>query len=52
VSVQVRARDNSELLQFVDQVAGSVERVPHTRTALVLRKIKDVYEWQVPRRAN
>ena len=48
LSIQVYARDNSELLQFVDEVVGRIEGVLHTRTALVPWKLKDVYEWRIP----
>jgi Lrp/AsnC family transcriptional regulator, regulator for asnA, asnC and gidA len=52
LSIQVYARDNAELLQFVDEVVGRIEGVLHTRTALVPWKIKDVYEWRIPREAD
>jgi len=52
LSIQVYARDNSELLQFVDEAVGRIEGVLHTRTALVRWKIKDVYEWRIPREAD
>ena len=52
LSIQVYARDNSELLQFVDEVVGRIEGVLRTRTALVPWKLKDVYEWRIPKEAD
>jgi Lrp/AsnC family transcriptional regulator for asnA, asnC and gidA len=48
LSIQVYARDNQELLRFVDEVVGCLDGVIHTRTAVVPWKLKDVYEWQIP----
>jgi Lrp/AsnC family transcriptional regulator for asnA, asnC and gidA len=48
LSIQVYARDNQQLLRFVDEVVGRLEGVIRTRTALVPWKLKDVYEWQIP----
>jgi hypothetical protein len=50
--MQVHVRDNSELLLFVDEVVGGIDGALHTRTALVPWKIKDVYEWRIPREAD
>jgi Lrp/AsnC family transcriptional regulator, regulator for asnA, asnC and gidA len=49
LSIQVYARDNQELSRFVDEVVGRFDGVLHTRTAVVPWKLKDVYEWQIPR---
>jgi Lrp/AsnC family transcriptional regulator, regulator for asnA, asnC and gidA len=48
LSIQVYARDNHELLRFVDEVVGRLEGVTRTRVILVPWKLKDVYEWHVP----
>jgi Lrp/AsnC family transcriptional regulator for asnA, asnC and gidA len=48
LSIQVYARDNHELLRFVDEVVGRLEGVSRTRTVVVPWKLKDVYEWQIP----
>ncbi len=48
LSIQVYARDNQELLRFVDEVVGRLDGVLHTRTVVVPWKLKDVYEWQIP----
>jgi len=49
LSIQVYARDNQELLRFVDEVVGKVPGVTRTRTVMVPWKIKDVYQWNVPK---
>jgi len=48
LSIQVYARDNQELLRFVDEVVGRLAGVTRTRTVVVPWKLKDVYEWQIP----
>ena len=48
LSIQVYARDNQELLRFVDEVVGRLGGVLQTRTVVVPWKLKDVYEWQIP----
>jgi len=50
LSIQVYARDNQELLRFVDEVVGKVPGVTRTRTVMVPWKLKDVYQWQPPER--
>jgi Lrp/AsnC family transcriptional regulator, regulator for asnA, asnC and gidA len=48
LSIQVYARSNEELAQFVDEVIGRLDGVIRTRTAVVPWKLKDVYEWRIP----
>ena len=48
LSIQVYARNEAELLRFVEEVVGVMPGVMRTRTALVPWKLKDVYEWAVP----
>ncbi len=49
LSIQVYARNEAELLRFVEEVVGVMPGVTGTRTALVPWKLKDVYQWTVPR---
>ncbi len=49
LSIQVVARDNTELFNFVSNVIGQVPGVRKTTTFLVPVILKDVYEWRVPR---
>jgi Lrp/AsnC family transcriptional regulator for asnA, asnC and gidA len=51
LSVQVCARDTERLLRFVNEVIGRVPGVARTRTVMVPWKLKDVYEWHIPREA-
>ena len=48
LSIQVYARDNQELMRFVDEVVGRTDGVVRTRTVVVPWKLKDVYEWRIP----
>ena len=48
ISIQVVARDNAELYQFVAEVLGNVPGVRKTTTMLVPFVLKDVYEWHIP----
>ena len=48
LSIQVYARDNSELHTFVSEVVGNIPGVARTSTMLVPWKVKDVHQWQVP----
>ena len=49
LSIQVCVRDAEELLRFVDGVVGTMPGVIRTRTVLVPWKLKDVYQWSIPR---
>ena len=49
LSIQVCLRDAQELLRFVDEVVGTMPGVTRTRTVLVPWKLKDVYQWSIPR---
>ncbi len=48
ISIQVVARDNAELYQFVAEVLGNVPGVRKTTTMVVPFILKDVYEWHIP----
>ncbi len=48
ISIQVVARDNAELYQFVAGVLGNVPGVRKTTTMVVPFILKDVYEWHIP----
>lgn len=48
ISVQVVARDNAELFNFVNEVLGNIEGVRKTTTSVVPLVIKDVYRWRIP----
>ena len=48
ISVQVVARDNSELFDFVNDVLGQIGGVRKTTTSVVPLVIKNVYNWQIP----
>ncbi len=49
LSIQVVARDNAALYDFVANVIGQVPGVRKTTTFLVPLILKDVYQWRVPR---
>jgi Lrp/AsnC family transcriptional regulator for asnA, asnC and gidA len=48
VSVQVVARDNETLYNFVAEVIGKVPGVRKAATMLVPMILKDVYQWSIP----
>lgn len=48
VSIQVVARDTSEVYSFVTDVIGKIPGVRKTTTSIVPLIIKDVYQWRVP----
>jgi Lrp/AsnC family transcriptional regulator for asnA, asnC and gidA len=48
VSVQVIARDNAEVYQFVTEVIGRVPGVRKTTTSIVPQVLKDIYQWHIP----
>jgi Lrp/AsnC family transcriptional regulator, regulator for asnA, asnC and gidA len=52
LSVQVNARDNKELYQFVTEVLGHISGVRRTTTILVPIVLKDVYQWRIPEAAE
>ncbi len=49
VSIQIVARNNDELYDFVTQVIAQVPGVRKTTTVLVPVIVKDVYQWSIPR---
>jgi len=48
VSVQVQARDTTEVYRFVTEVMGKVPGVRKTTTSIVPFVLKDVYQWRIP----
>lgn len=48
VSIQVVARDTSEIYHFVTEVVRKVPGVRRTTTYIVPIVLKDVYQWRVP----
>ncbi len=48
ISLQVFARDNNELYQFVTEVLGRIQGVRKTRTSLITAIIKDDHVWHIP----
>lgn len=48
LSVQIVARDNQELYDFVTKVIGKVAGVRKTTTLLLPMILKDVYQWHIP----
>ena len=52
LSIQIYARDNQELYQFVTEIVGHVPAVRRTTTILVPVIVKDVYDWHIPNPAT
>jgi len=48
VSIQIVAKDTTEIYQFVTEVVRKVPGVRKTTTSIVPLIIKDVYQWRVP----
>jgi len=48
ISIQVFARDNSELFNFVTEVIGKIPGVRKTHISFVPIKIKDDHIWPIP----
>lgn len=48
VSLQVLARDTTEVYHFVTEVIGKVPGVRKTTTSIVPLVIKDVFQWRIP----
>jgi Lrp/AsnC family transcriptional regulator for asnA, asnC and gidA len=48
VSIQVFARDNVEVYQFVTEVIGKIPGVRKTTTSIVPIILKDVHQWHIP----
>ena len=48
VSVQVLARDTTEVYRFVTEVIGKVPGVRKTTTSIVPLVLKDVHQWRIP----
>jgi Lrp/AsnC family transcriptional regulator for asnA, asnC and gidA len=48
ISIQVVARDTSEIYHFVTEVIRKVPGVRKTVTSIVPLVLKDVYQWRVP----
>jgi Lrp/AsnC family transcriptional regulator for asnA, asnC and gidA len=52
LSIQVCARDATELARIVTDVVESIPGVRSTRTVMVPWKLKDVHQWQIPAAAT
>jgi DNA-binding Lrp family transcriptional regulator len=50
ISIQVVAKDTSEVYYFVTEVIRKVPGVRKTTTSIVPIILKDVYQWRVPER--
>jgi len=50
VSLQIYARDTTEVYRFVTEVIGKIPSVRKTTTSIVPLVLKDVYEWRLPAR--
>jgi Lrp/AsnC family transcriptional regulator for asnA, asnC and gidA len=48
LSVQVVARDHTEVYRFVTEVIGKTPGVRKTSTMIVPHVLKDVYQWHIP----
>jgi DNA-binding Lrp family transcriptional regulator len=48
ISIQMFARDNSELYQFVTESIGRIPGVRKTRTSLISEITKDDHVWRIP----
>jgi Lrp/AsnC family transcriptional regulator for asnA, asnC and gidA len=48
VSIQVQARDTTEVYRFVTEVIGKIPGVRKTTTSIVPMVMKDVYQWRIP----
>jgi len=48
VSIQVQARDATEVYRFVTEVVGKVPGIRKTTTSIVPIVLKDVYQWRIP----
>ncbi len=48
LSIQVFARDNDDLHNFVTEVVANIPGVTRTSVMLVPWKVKDVHQWSIP----
>ena len=48
VSIQIVARDTSEIYHFITEVIRKVPGVRKTTTSIVPLILKDVYQWRIP----
>jgi len=51
ISIQLVAKDTSEIYHFVTDVVRKIPGVRKTTTSIVPIILKDVYQWRVPERA-
>jgi DNA-binding Lrp family transcriptional regulator len=51
VSIQVVARDNSEVYAFVTEVVGKIPGVRKTNTVILPKILKDIHMWRIPTEA-
>ncbi|OQY91212.1 MAG: hypothetical protein B6D38_01040 [Anaerolineae bacterium UTCFX1] len=52
ISIQVVAKDTSEIYHFVTEVVRKVRGVRKTTTSIVPLVLKDVYQWRVPEKIS
>lgn len=50
ISIQVVAKDTTEIYHFVTEIVRKVSGVRKTTTSIVPIVLKDVYQWRVPER--
>lgn len=48
ISIQIIARDTSDVYAFVTGVIGKIPGVRKTTTSIVPLVLKDVYQWRIP----
>jgi Lrp/AsnC family transcriptional regulator, regulator for asnA, asnC and gidA len=48
VSIQVQARDTTEVYRFITEVIAKIPGVRKTTTSIVPLVLKDVYQWRIP----
>lgn len=51
ISIQLVAKDTSEIYHFITEVVRKIPGVRKTTTSIVPIILKDVYQWRVPERA-
>jgi Lrp/AsnC family transcriptional regulator for asnA, asnC and gidA len=51
ISIQLVAKDTSEIYHFITEVVRKIHGVRKTTTSIVPIVLKDVYQWRVPERA-
>jgi Lrp/AsnC family transcriptional regulator for asnA, asnC and gidA len=52
ISAQIIARDNTEVYAFATEFIGRLPGVRKTTTSIVPIRLKDVYQWRIPRQVR